>query len=431
MIRFDIKKLHVRYVMLKSCTTALGGSARIVDDLATAADPNGKEIYRKMDVPMALIRSFVQEHKTSQYLKPVPVAVTTYDDHVVALERHPLGSAGVIERASELFDGYTNRWVSQSEKNIGDVFKKMLEDHTGDWYIDGKYIWNFPKPMDQCVAEGSFLSSDGRFRDVRVDAIKLADIGSTTKLCVASRCCLAFVASRTVDKAYAVSPPVWKTLEVADRQLSGVKQQDDDNDRVGPVEEQKKYRFDEIDEWLAVNLNFVLKAGKELGQIFGPEIMEPLNLPKLMIQLQTVNLPSVANSVKSTFDTGVKFTHACAWLIGLVTRTDTFESYVALRSLLKYLTSKGIFRKHLFRPEHVFKDGFSLDTIPVYDKETILEERKNAKKFKEGFEVVGGSVDLDEWVRQQRATGGSTRVLGTDIGNAMTGMVDDEMGVDF
>ena len=418
MIRFELEKLHVRYVMLKACTTALGGSVRIVDELATAADARGREIYRKMDVPMALIRAFVQKHKTSQYLKPVPAAITTYDNHVVAIERHPLGSVGTLEediRHSGLFDEGPSVWRSQSERNIQESFRQLVNKpdatiggNAREWFIDGKYIWSFEENQARCVQKAEWLSSDGKFRKVDVDAIKLADIGDTAKLGVTTRQCLAFVPSRTTPGepdviSFSISPPVWKTLQVADKQLSGVSQDD------GATAKDKKYRFDEIDEWLAVNLNFVLKAGKELGQIFGPEIMEPLNMPKLMVQLETVNLPSVANSVKSTFDTGIRFTHACAWLIGLVSRTNTFESYMVLRSLLKYVTQKGIFRKHLFLANQVFKDGYGLTNVPV--------------KSKEQARTTAETPTIEEWVRRQKARGETTMVVGTDMGT----MVDDEI----
>ena len=113
MIKFDVDKLTVDIVYLKSCTTALGGSVRVVDEEVTKA--TGKEVYEKIDVPMAVVRAFQVRHKMSNYLKPVVTAIVKYDGYPVALERHPLGTLG--ERISEGLLGDVE-WTPDSLNNI-------------------------------------------------------------------------------------------------------------------------------------------------------------------------------------------------------------------------------------------------------------------------------------------------------------------------
>lgn len=390
MIKFEVDKLSVEVVHLKSCTTALGGSIRVVDEERT--EQTGKEVYTKINAPIAVVRAFQQKHNTSNYFKPVATAVVYYGDHIVAIERHPLGSLG--SATFEGLDGNEVEWTPESQKNI-EQFIEPLCMHNEDWYIDGKYLYRFSDDLEQSVHDGELLSSDGNFRAVEVSAIKLSSLDDRTGLDPTARTCLAFVSK---SGKFAVTPPIWKTLSnMSSSALS--KSGSDDH----------KFQFDAIDQHLAVNLSFALKAGKEISELFGYHEIEPLNLPELMVKLQTVNLPNVAKSVKDTYDIGMNFSHAAAWLIGMSSRINTLDSFIVIRSLLKYLTTKGIFRKNMFNTTAVFRTGHDLDDIPKLSTDEALEftktlstdellERirmKAAARRNNGHTVAGGLYDAD------------------------------------
>jgi hypothetical protein len=359
MIKFEVDKLTVDIVSLKSCTTALNGSIRVIDEEMTKI--NGKEIYKKINVPMAIIRAFQVRHKTSNYLKPVITAVVSYNGHPVALERHPLGTLGT--QFYEGLDG-EREWTPDSLNNIM-RFIEPLCMNSDDWYFDGKYIYHYPHKIEDCVKGGEYLTKNGMFRAVEVSAIQLSNLDDRTKLEPAERTCLAFVSS---TGQFAITPPIWKNLSGVGSSALGRSEAED---------AELKYQFDAVDEHLAVNLAFALKAGKQIGELFGHEEIDPLKLPDLMIELQTVNLPSIAKSVKQTYDIGMKFSHAMAWLIGMSNRIDTLDSYMVIRSLLKYLTTKGIFRKNMFNTKAVFRIGHDLESIPHMSTEDALESASN------------------------------------------------------
>lgn len=358
MIKFEVGKLDVEIVHLKSCTTALNGSVRVVDDEQTKI--SGKEIYKKINVPMAVVRAFQTRHKVSNYLKPVVTAIVYYDGYPVALERHPLGTLG-----EQTFEGLVGEreWTPDSLTNIM-RFIEPLCMNSDEWYFDGKYIYHFAHSIDQSIQSGEFLTKNGTFRAVEVSAIQLSNLDDRTKLEPSERTCLAFVSSTGQS---AITPPIWKNLSNVGTSALGA------TDATG----EQVFQFDAIDEYLSVNLAFALKAGKQIGELFGHEAIEPLQFPELMIQLQTVNLPSIAKSVKSTYDIGMKFSHAMAWLIGMSNRTNTLDSYMVLRSLLKYLTTKGIYRKNMFNPSAVFKLGHDLNSIELMDTKEALESANN------------------------------------------------------
>lgn len=134
---------------------------------------------------------------------------------------------------------------------------------------------------------------------------------------------------------------------------------------IGSGMEVDEDHFDRVDEYLCVNLAFVIKAARELVDIFGYDSIEPFNLPALMLQMKTVNLPNVSSSVKQTYDSGIPFTHALAWLLGLLRKTETLEAYLTIRSLMKHLTTKGVYRKNAFDTTSVYRTGHSPDTVPL------------------------------------------------------------------
>ncbi len=369
MIPFDSKKVEIKLMYVKMVSGALGGTLTVLDP--KRSKKAGKDVFSRIKIPHNLTRFWSKKYRgATKYIKPVLTAVTFYEGRVIALERHPLGNAGK-ETTEGLFGPV--RWTPTSEVNLTKIIKPLVL--SGDWYIDGTYLYNLQQAN---LIAARHLSKDGKFREVRVDAIKLALLGDEPS--VESRVCLAFYPK---NGDMALTPPIWKTLHnVGQRQLTakGHTQRDEeveDDESVTYVgTKEDTHQFDEIDNHLCVNLGFALKAGRELSELFGYDSIEPLGLDDMMIQLHTVNLPNIAHEVKSTFDTGLKFTIAVAWLIGLVKKAESLDSYITLRSLLKYLTTKGVYRKGAFGDAAIFKDGASLDGVKLM---SIEEARTNVR----------------------------------------------------
>lgn len=383
MIKFDPTQIDISIVQLKAVSTALGGSMTIVDEKKSTAT---KEVLKRVDIPMGLARAFVQRHKkTTKYLKPVYTAVVRYGNLIIALERHPLGSLGALE--SEGVFG-TVQWTPKCQENVDNVLIPLtVYSNDRDWFFDGRYIYSFEsKNINDVIARGQPMSKSRQFRKINTTSIDLQQLHNSDYLRPADRTCVAFVAN---NGQYAISPPIWKDatdIGTTQRQKGG--HIDDDGEfNLGVVEtvdagkvihhKHSLEQFDNIDEQLAVNLNFALKAGKEVGHLFGYEAVEPLHLSRLMIELHTVNLPNIAKEVKATYDIGMKFTHTVAWLLGLQNRTNTLESYLVVRGLLKYLTSKGVFRRNIFDHERIFVGNTTINDVPQLDIQTLLNDSAN------------------------------------------------------
>lgn len=381
LIKFDIKQLRTELYWVKSLSTALGGSVRIVDEERTTAE--GFEFYNRISVPLAVIRQFKKQYKTTKYIRPCLMAITYYGDRAIALERHPAGCMG--NRFSESRDGTMQEWRPASVYNIeniigplvglnvdtyaveksGSVTNAVLVKAKRQWYFDGRYMFSFKKSIDETVAEAEKLSSDGRFRTIEVDAIGLHELQDVGKTQVAQRSCMVYVAQ---NGEYAISPPIWKhTHSVRMARVASSE---------GASGSEREMNFDKVDEAVAVNLSFALKAAAELSEEFGFDAIEPLNLPQLMIKLNTINLPKIPSEVKDTFDSGIQFTHALAWLLGFARRCETLETYATIRSLLKYLTASGVYFRQSFSAEGIFQKGHNLDSVPQLSVQDALTSAK-------------------------------------------------------
>lgn len=346
MIPFDLSKLTVEHIFMKSITTALGGAMVAVGDVEGTSPT-------RIKLPFALARQFIKKHEISTYLKPVVVAVARYEGDIVALERHPLGSIGT--ETAKGFDGKMAVWTSEIEKSAMTQLERFMAG--AQWYTDGVFMYNF---IDE---EPTDLTNDGKFASVPVEAISFASLEISGALVDTARACVRYT---TNDGQEATSPPIWKTLSTI-----GDKIMANDEDLTPSL---NNFQFDKVNEALSVNLSFALKAANELSQMYGYDAIEPLALDDLMIQLNTVNLPNQPKHIKRTFDIGMPFTHAMAWLIGLGNRTQTLQSYRTIRSLLKFLTTQGVFFSQSLSTPAIFQDEMSYENVPLMTPDELTEQ---------------------------------------------------------
>ncbi len=366
-IRFNPSQVTFEMVKLKAASTALGGSITVID--SDTPDEHGVYATKRIPVRLAVARHFIKQcKKVTKYLNPIPACVVRYRDSIIAIERHPLGTLGEFE-SEGVFDA-KKVWVPDSKRNM-DSYVTGKTNTTRPWYFDGRYAYQFShEKIVDAVKKGKPLTRNGHFRHVIVNTIDLQCLESDHRVQVTERSCVAYLAD---SGEYAVSPPVWKNaLSIATRQNGRYNDNDEEmdiDDAYDVITEQAEdhFRYDLIDERCNVNLNFVLKAGHVIGQLKGYDAVECLNLPRLMIELSTVNLPNIPNHIKSTYDTGMTFTQSFAWLLGMLRDNKQLETLITIKAMLKYLTTRALFEKDLYKQQSLFKPGFDVNDIPVVD----------------------------------------------------------------
>lgn len=318
LLPFDVSKVTFENVYIKRVSQALGGSVSILD--VEHYKKTGEEVFHRVDIPLQIARMFKIKYKVNSYLIPRLGQVMKYDGKVVAIERNA--------DPSRKIDVDTMEWRS----NMQDNFDSLRFD--GDWYFDGLYAYQFKKEPLELVQEGQHLEPSGRFRKVPVDSVYLSylNFNQPTKT---TRYCVAFYVS---DDIYSISAPIWLNLGEAGRT--------NDSEFDGGGSGSMLASFDGADDTLGVNLNFALKAATVLSELFGYETIEPLQIPYLMVRLNTINLPNMPKEVKQRTDIGMPITSAFAWILGLLHKAETPEQFHGLRQLTKYLTTKGFFWKN-------------------------------------------------------------------------------------
>lgn len=309
--KFDASKITFEHIRVKTINSA-GGSISIIDESVT-----DKEKTTRYDCPNTITRAFKAIHGMTQFQIPHECCIMKYDGTIIAIEK-----AAINERTYIGLDGTEKNWIPELENNFKKVQSMITE---GEWYIDGTYLYSFKEGLDEAIKHGNDLTKDGKFRSVECTAIMLSYIGFHDDVFVEGRNCLAYVAD---NGEYSITPPIWKTYNF----VGGIGASDD-----GVVLSD----FNKAEESLLVNLQFAIIAGINITRIYGYKRIEPLQLPKLMVQLRTVNLQQLPQEVKETFDIGMSFLQALAWLMGLYRQVPSFDDMMYMKRLIKYLTSTG------------------------------------------------------------------------------------------
>lgn len=355
MLPFEPELLTVSYHKLKKVTTALGGSISIVDP----EDPTGRALIR-IPIPFAVARKFIQATKFTVYMNPVTIAVMRYGDAIINLERDLLSN---IRDKDTMPEGYV--WKSNLEIFQDGPLQKKLGSAV--WFFDGRYIFHFPAGLLGQLRYGGddvqYISQDLSFRSGLVTTIDLYEIDEYRAMNVITedRGVMAFV---TDTGAFAVTPPIWKNVEaIGSSGATDTNARHDHEDYIDQTTgitisaERVSSLIDNLDDNFALNLNFTLNTAKNISNQFGFDSIEPLQLPEIMLSLQTVNIPSLPKSIKSTFSIGLSPSHALAWLMGLLNQSENMDDYLAVRAAIKYLTSKGLFHKKTTRAEALYVDN--------------------------------------------------------------------------
>ena len=348
-VLFDVKKLTFCEANIKSCTTALGGAARVFisDD-----NPRGERI----DIPFHLARMYMKEQKGGDYLVPRKSEIIMYDGKPICFESFPYSAykTNTMEEIEVAMDIWSSRARRTLEQHI---IPFVLNSENIVWYIDGYAFYGLPD-KEYWEEDSVPLNSTGTFRRMRVPVLVISDFGrgdvrvNDTESLIVERDCLVFKAP---DNELYITPPIWNNLgRVGSRKL-----ETNDNDDVDHT------LFDYIDEQLHVNISFALDAAMKITTLFGYEKAEPLQLPELMIEYQTLNLLRMPNAVKQTAPCGIQFTHVMSWLMGLFKDPHLLHDMLEYRSILKNLTTKGLQTGDVMSDDMIYLDGKSKQDVPM------------------------------------------------------------------
>lgn len=289
-------------------------SQSTIDPRVTFVDEDGNE--RKVPVPSSIARRLSQKvNKVSRFTVDFPCCVATLDGRVVSVD---------VPTAVEFANWKeTKEWTSPIEKNI-EVVKKLKGD---EWMFDGQYAYRYD--LELVEIHGSNFG----FQPVKAYNLYKMDVGQT--LDEISLSCLAYKKS---DTEWQLTCPVTRASG-GFLQLTG----DVDTFNAGDqfVDNAVASSLALMDNTHIVNIKFVNYAAKRITDCFGYKAVEPLGLPLLMIEHQTMSIVDLPQSVQQTSPAPFKFTQGVAWLIGLFGRVQTLDQLMTMKATVKMLLTKG------------------------------------------------------------------------------------------
>lgn len=331
MLSFDAESLEVKLMHVKFCTTGKGGYIITVE--------NGTETNHPINPTMA--RNFSKTYNgQTKFLNPVLAAVTFYEDVIVAIES--MAELQVI-------DGQPIPWNSFS--SVARLKREIIAS-PHKFFFDGEFLYAFHKGIKSIRN----LNKSGNLFAICVVAYKLSKLNQVTGTYETERYCVGFRAGKDVG----ITGPNWSSYELlikSDKSKSTT----------------TKFPMDSMDANMGVNINFALKASNIISDIFGFEAIEPLNLHELMINLRCVNLPNIPQHAKMTYDIGMKVSHALAWMVGLLKKTDNIHDIMNLNNLITFLFTWGTYSKEMIEDKNVYKKEESKTNIPLLELDDAMK----------------------------------------------------------
>jgi len=323
LIKFDKDKLEYRKVKLKSINASNGYV--VLED--------GKRLECTSSLVSTIYKNI---YGMTSFTIPAEFCLMMYEGLVVSLEKAAINERYVITSNGDMVE-----WQPLMISRVDNVLAKCRVEY--EYYFDGSYIYTFGDSIPYKLRFGRKMTDDGKFVSVDVSASNLSNVLSDINP-FGRRNCLGYIAS---NGSYAVTSPLWATLvnigennmKKATMEIKGGMTQ-----------------FDKVDRNMIVSLQFAIYSGKMLSKVFGYHSLDFLQLPKLMIQLNTVNLPNVPVDIRNTFDIGIPFTQCMAHLLGLLRRCTTLEEVCMMNKVIKYLSTKGIYSRKAISATHNTKE---------------------------------------------------------------------------
>ena len=343
MIDFKIEKLTVETTF----TTFISGTGVI--KLMDEDGQNSKNHF----LPKWVVSRFKKIYKQSRFSEPVKIAVMKYDGVICALELSPQFVP------DDLYETVYLNWKPDLQRNL-EKLKELPEITSGEiqWKFDGKYVFTPIEKQVPADENGFFFIQRCRSFSVvnfYYEHISQDIIGNSIRHIILYK-------PYKNNELVALSPVIssQQTLKnFVDRTRSG----------------SQIYNFDLGQELLYVNVDFCLDAAKKIGMIYGHDANEVLNLPELMIELNTVNLYRLDKHIRKLTPSKINLLNAMSWVMGFYHRESDIQKLMNIRGIFSNLLSNGVVNKHLINERYIMKSD--LGTIPLFSRNVLNEKFKN------------------------------------------------------
>lgn len=127
-----------------------------------------------------------------------------------------------------------------------------------------------------------------------------------------------------------------------------------------------------------LNLNFVLKATRIIGEHYSFEDTEFLDIPKIIMETNIINLKSdISEHSRATYPVDINVWDGLSYLMRYCHIEDNLNVYRDLVALFKFTLVRGFVSKK--KTGDLFKEGQSMSNIKHYNYKAELKKEKEIK----------------------------------------------------
>lgn len=364
MIKFDINLMRSAYVYITKITTdyvyvvshRTGEPYKV--SKAVKFNHHGREVY-KIKINRGVSKSFFKNNAMKEFSTPRLASLNYYGDDIVSIE---------IQMYSYYLKGYQEpmNWQSNFSKVLKELEDKIETIDVA--YINGQEIFWLEDKSDQFNTYS--ITADNCFKLHKASYVSLAKMGlniehlsntkkelasdniddieseiektrNNAKLTVSMGKVMAYYpnAEHAELENICVYSPVLKSNNIGSSIGKKKKKTDEDV---------KLFSLTNTDNPCFVNIQFILKAAKTIGGLYGHDAVDYLNIPSIIEQTGEINFYNIDKSSRANTPVGMSATESLSWLMGFIYKESCLNKQRELSAMFSYIINYGlVFKKDI------------------------------------------------------------------------------------
>lgn len=394
MIKFNVDKLRAVYVYIVKVTTdyvyvTTHRNGELFAPKGSQFTTYGKNNVTKIKLHRSVSNGFFKYNVMKEFGTPRLATLNYYGGNIISIEiqmyNHRVG--GFQEAAN---------WKSNFSK-VAQAVESQVENLDDVWINGQEIFW-----LDNESEHNHFsLSTDDTLAIHKVKYIKLAriglsisqkentkkeiesgntedgglldDIDNSAKLIISEGKVMVYSpnAAHPDQEQIAVYSPVLQGDSFGKTKFSGKETEQS--------EETLAYMINSPVNPCYPSIEFVLRAAKTIGKLYGHKETEFLNIPAIIASTGEVNFYNIEASSRSGTPIDMKAMDALAWLFGFIYRETKLDNMRELSTMFRFIINKGlVFQSNIESP---FRDDAPSNSVPLLNTEFLYKGLVNDRVF--------------------------------------------------
>lgn len=388
MIKFDINLMRSAYVYITKITSdyvyvvshRTGEPYKVAH--AVPAKHHNREVF-KIKINRGVSKSFFKNNAMKEFSNPRLASLNYYGGDIVSIE---------IQMYSFYLKGFQDpmRWQSNFSKVLRELENKIESIDIA--YINGQEIFWLEDKDDKFNTFS--ITTDGCFKLHKVSYVSLSKMGlsrehlintkkeiesenldeeiektrNSAMLNISSGKVMAYYPNNEFPEleSICVYSPVLKTSNIG----MGKKKKTDEDIKIFSLTNKDNPCF--------VNIQFVLKAAKTIGNLYGHDAVDFLDIPKIIADTGEINFYSIDKESRKNTPVDISATDSLAWLMSFIYGENCLNNQRELSNMFSYIINYGL----VFKNNIIVSTLDGVEEIPYLDVSSSL---KSGVKERDNF----------------------------------------------